>query len=527
MTRRASVGVERLAVVVVCSLAVGVAALGLFKGTWAVGGSDSSCYAVMADAFARGQPQPVSTLVMRAPWTDAGRTLAPAGFVPSPVRADAASPVCAPGFALVLAPFRWLLGTDGIFVVTPLAGSLLVWLAFVLGRHLAGTAAGIGAAVVTTTLPVMLFQVVQPMNDVLVAALWLLVIAAAMLPDPSRPWAVGSVTGIAVLVRPNLVLAALVVVVWVLAVVRGRDGWSRALLRAALAIGLGATPFALVLFWLHWTLYGHPLQSGYGAVTDLFSTAHVGTNLRNYGAALWDTQRMFPVLGLMAVLVAPKAQRHLVLLVIGLAGATTSVYLLYRPFPEWWYLRFLLPALVPLGVVACAVVAWVVSRAAGSSRTAFAVSLTLGVALGLGWFQARAAGDREVFDLQRLERRFRTTGEVVRDRLPARAVFIAVWQSGTLRYHADREAILWDGLAPNALDRAVRWLASEGYQPYLLLEDWEEPLFRARFGAASALGALDWPPRFEIERRVKIYSPSDRARYRAGEDVPTEFVMTR
>jgi hypothetical protein len=149
------------------------------------------------------------------------------------------------------------------------------------------------------------------------------------------------------------------------------------------------------------------------------------------------------------------------------------------------------------------------------------------VPLTLGWFQVTAAGDREVLDLQRLERRFRTTGDLVRDRLPARAVFITVWQSGTLRYHAGREAILWDAVAPDALDAAVHWLGSQGFEPYLLLEEWEEPLFRQRFGVASTLGALDWPPRFEIERQVRIYSPADRERYRAGADVRTEYVMRR
>ena len=527
MTGRASAAGEGLAVAVACSLAIGVAAFGLVKGTWAVGGSDSSCYAVMADAFARGHAQPVSALAARAPWPDASRTFAPAGFVPSPVRADAASPVCAPGFALVLAPFRWLLGADGIFVVTPLAGALLVWLAFVLGRHLAGTAAGAGAAVVTATLPVMLFQVVQPMNDVLVAALWLLVIVAGILPDPTRPWAIGILTGLAVLVRPNLALPAIAVVVWVLAVIKTRDGWSRALLRAALAIGFGGAPFALVLLWLNATLYGHPLHSGYGAVSDLFSTTHMGSNLRNYGAALWDTERACPLLGLAAVFLAPKARRSLAILIIGFASATAAVYLLYRPFPEWWYLRFLLPALVPMGVVGCGVVAWGASRAVGAPRVALAATLTLVVPVTLGWFQVTTAGDREVLDLQRLERRFRTTGDVVRDRLPARAVFITVWQSGTLRYHAGREAILWDALAPDALDDVVHWLGSQGFEPHLLIEEWEEPLFRERFSATSPIGALDWPPRFEIERQVRIFSPSDRARYRAGENVRTEFVITR
>ncbi len=76
------------------------------KGTWAAGGSDSSCYALMADAFAAGDVQPFTGLANEAPWPDAARTFAPAGFIPSSVVPGAASPICAPGFSMLLAPFR-------------------------------------------------------------------------------------------------------------------------------------------------------------------------------------------------------------------------------------------------------------------------------------------------------------------------------------------------------------------------------------------------------------------------------------
>jgi hypothetical protein len=40
----------------------------------------------------------------------------------------------------------------------------------------------------------------------------------------------------------------------------------------------------------------------------------------------------------------------------------------------------------------------------------------------------------------------------------------------------------------------------------------------------SPLGALDWPPRFDVARQVRIFDPDDRARYLAGERIPTEIV---
>ena len=68
-----------------------------------------------------------------------------AGFIPSSV-IGAASPICAPGFSALLAPFRLVAGRDAIFFVTPLAGALLVWLSFVVGRRLVGSWSGAAAS---------------------------------------------------------------------------------------------------------------------------------------------------------------------------------------------------------------------------------------------------------------------------------------------------------------------------------------------------------------------------------------------
>ena len=79
------------------AVALMVMAFGLVKGTWAAGGSDSSCYALMADAFAAGDVQPFTGLANEAPWPDAARTL-PGRLHPLIRHAGAASPICAPGF---------------------------------------------------------------------------------------------------------------------------------------------------------------------------------------------------------------------------------------------------------------------------------------------------------------------------------------------------------------------------------------------------------------------------------------------
>jgi hypothetical protein len=113
---------------------------------------------------------------------------------------------------------------------------------------------------------------------------------------------------------------------------------------------------------------------------------------------------------------------------------------------------------------------------------------------------------------------------VVREQLPPDAVVLSVWDSGAVRFHGRKEALVWEGLDPAWLDRGLDWLEKHSYRPYILVESWEEPGFRSRFGNQSDFGKLDWPPKYEIDRVVRIYDPGDRAKYASGERVITQYV---
>lgn len=507
--------------------AIALAAFGVVRGTWAVGGSDSSCYALMAQAMASGRLQPTSALAVEAPWPDASRTLAPGGFIPSPVRPGAASPICAPGLSVLMAPMAAVFGPDAIFWLIPLSGALLVVSAFVIARKLAGGLAGVTAAILTATSPIVLFQVVQPMNDVLAAALWIAALAVligtpfASAPDATvdrkswlRPVVSGILIGLAILVRPNLAPLALVLAMVPSILKRPHPVRSMAMMAVA------ALPGVAIMLWLNDALYGGALASGYGDATHLFGTAHIQDNLTNFGRALLETQYLIPLLGVTAPIVFAGDKRKLSLLVLVAAALVIAIYLLYQPFPEWWYLRFLIPALVLLLILSSAVAVEMATRA----RMGGVIPI---VAVLLAILGTRAARDRQAFELQRLEGRYRDTAALVTDRLPANAVLITVWQSGSMRFHAGREAVLWDSLDPAWLDRAIAWLAGRGLQPYLLFERREEAEFRARFHGASALGGLDWPPRLDLNRQVRIYDPADRARFLSGDTYPTEIQPRR
>jgi len=493
--------------VVAALAAIALATFGVVRGTWAVGGSDSSCYALMAQAMASGHLQPTSVLAVEAPWPNASLTLAPGGFIPSPVRPDAASPICAPGFSVLMAPFAAAFGKDAIFWLVPISGAVLVWSAFLIARRLAGAMAGATAAILTATTPIVLFQVVQPMNDVLAAALWMAALAVVV--EFERSVVTGALIGVAILVRPNL--APLAVVIALIPWIFKRPHAMRSMAIMAVA----ALPGLLAMLWLNRELYGSSFASGYGDATRLFSPAHIQDNLTNFGRALLQTQYLVPLLGIMAPIIFAGDQRKLAVVVLIAAVVVAAIYLLYQPYPEWWYLRFLIPAIVLLLMLTSAVAVEMATRARMGGVIPIAAVL-------LAILGTRAAGDRQAFELQQLEGRYRDTAALVVDRLPANAVLITVWQSGSVRFHAGREAVMWDSLDPAWLDRAIAWLTGRGLQPYLLFERREEPEFRARFRGASALGGLDWPPRLDMNRQVRIYDPADRARFLSGEKYPTE-----
>jgi hypothetical protein len=308
----------------------------------------------------------------------------------------------------------------------------------------------------------------------------------------------GALAGLALLVRPNLAPLAVIAALWA-------RRWS---------FVVAAMPGVVIAALLNWILYGHPARLGYGSAQDLFSSAHVLTNVTYYGRAWIDTQTPFALSGLAAAFVVPRERRSLVWLGVALSIATIALYLFYQPFGEWWYIRFLLPAIVILTTLGAAVLVLLVPRAA----------IVLAVTAVLAAFGMQTAAQRDAFHLQRLESRFRRTGEYVREKLPPAAVFFAVFDSGSIRFHADREAIVWDALDPAWLDRAITWSQSQGRAAFIVVERFEEPGFRSRFAAASPFGALDWPPRAEINRQIRIYAPADRATYMSGKPVPTEYV---
>jgi hypothetical protein len=499
-------------------------------GAFAIGGSDSHCYAGQARMFAEGQLALPPAVALPVPWPNAAATFAPSGFAPGP--GDGSVPLCAGGLALLMAAALTIGGDPAIFLVVPLMGALTVWSTFVLGRRLVNPAVGAASAWLVACSPIFLYQVVQPMSDVPAAALWTASLAvalgvaesrdkdpsAAREPDASRStlstWRrtsvlrAGLLAGTAIMMRPNLAPLAVVPVLLALP--------SR---RAVVATVGGIVPGVAVVAFLQAAIYGSPLRSGYGDLGQFFSVSHVAANLVNYPAWLAHAHSPVLALGLLAPLVIRR--RAAAWILMGFVLAVVAAYLPYVPFADWWYSRFLLPGLPVLVVLMVAVLARA-ARRMPAPRDAAALAL---VAAAIGGFWLTRANDLSVFRIKALERKYVELGRMVSTRLPARAIVLAAQPAGSVRYYARLPTLSWDAIDPAWLDRVLDECRSRGLVPYVAIESWEEEAYKSRFRGHSAVADLDWPPRAVLGSVISVYDLADRARYLAGEQIPTERII--
>jgi hypothetical protein len=322
----------------------------------------------------------------------------------------------------------------------------------------------------------------------------------------------------AILVRPNLVPLGAAIGIFLLA--RPERSWDQRL-RAAGVYAAWCVPGCLGVALVQWALYGSPLASGYGSLSGYFGAGHIVPNLERYLTWLWQTHTPLVVVSALAPLVLPGA---LSALMLGMFMVNLALYLPYAVFEDWSFLRFLLPTLPLLLILALAAIdaAWRRIRLPGRDwlRPGWLLG---GVAIAWAAVMIGEARERNTFRLQSMEARFERAGTFVGERLPANAIVLASWQSGSVRFYSGRKTLAWHSLDPAWLDRALDYLRGRGYEPFLLMERWEEPGFRERF-STSALGALDWPPAFEIASQVRIYRPEDRERFLNGTASPTEYV---
>ena len=343
-----------------------------------------------------------------------------------------------------------------MFWITPLMGGLAVYLAFLLGRRLAGSAAGLLTAALTLGSPTFLFQLFQPMNDVTAAALWCAALVAAMQEERSdlaRALFSGLLAAAALTVRPNLLPLAVAIGVGLALLVPGRTVRQRSAIVGV--FGLASVPGALIVMAIQNAMYGSPFRSGYGDLDTLFSAAHVMPNLQRYPA--WLIEAHTPVIA--AALAAPwllagAGLAATPLWLLAFAAATFACYLPYVVFDAWWYTRFLLPATLPLLALTAGVVVTLIARAPAPARLmVFGLLTTALVTFSIGRRRPGCLphpGPRW---------RFRSAGERVA-RLPANAALITLHHSGSVRFYAGRSTLGWADMRRDAW--TGRWRSCGG-----------------------------------------------------------------
>ena len=104
---------------------------------------------------------------------------------------------------------------------------------------------------------------------------------------------------------------------------------------------------------------------------------------------------------------------------------------------------------------------------------------------------------------------------------------LTIWHSGAVNYYGRRTAVVWDAIAPAGLDAVVGSLRAQGREVFLLLEPREEDAFKTRFAGASAVAALDWPPRARFGSDATLWALADRDRFLRGEATPSERVWVK
>jgi multidrug transporter EmrE-like cation transporter len=410
-----------------------------------------------------------------------------------------------------------------MFAVVPVCGALLILATYALGSRLSPRV-GVASALLVAASPVFLYQVVQPMSDVPAAALCVVAVACATGTKRHQAGFAGLATSGAILMRPNLVPIGVVIGLFVL--FRPERSWAQRI-RAAVAYAAWSAPGCIAVALIQQAFYGSPFASGYGSYEAIFSVTHIGPNLARYSWWLWSVQTPAILLAVLAVFLLPGT---LTTLLLALFLVNVALYLPYIVFNDWSYLRFLLPTIPFLLVLVAGVLDAIIGRVLRSGlspadpRERRRAALSLGVMVTLlAIVFVQQARTLHAFDLRAMEARFALAGRYVARRLPANAMVITDYESGSVPFYSGRRALAWRSLDPAWLDRAVTFVRDQGFEPYLMFERWEEPEFRSRF-ARSSLGPLDWPPIAEVATQVRIYRVADRDRYWDGQSVPTEYV---
>jgi len=277
-----------------------------------------------------------------------------------------------------------------------------------------------------------------------------------------------------------------------------------------LRYAVGVVPGVLAIMLINALLYGGPLNTGYASFSELYSLDSLPLNVRNYLVWLVQTQTPLIFLALVPLVVrgalredgeqlSPRA------CLAALVGLTFLSYLFYANFDNWFYLRFLLPAYPALLVLLVAALRWLAWKLPVDARVP-AVAIVCAAIVPFGVNVVKEG----LLNTATFEGRYVRAAREVASRTPANAMVLSVQHSGSVRYYTNRITLRYDWLEDGALDAVLRDLTAKGRRAYLVVDDWEEKEFRARFSPRNRAAELGAPlARVAGSPEVRIFELQD------------------
>jgi hypothetical protein len=497
---------RRMATPLAIAAALALAIIGLRFGIFTAGSADSYGYVSQAYEWAHGELPRATPLPLALAWPSGDKQQTPLGYRPGP-EPHTMVPSYAPGLPLMMAA-SLALGDCGPYLIVPAFGALFVWLTYVWGCQASGSIAGLIAAIIALTSPIVVFQVIWPMTDVPSAALWTAAALASLKRTRKGAVATGLITAVGLLVRPNLPLLVLVPFAYVAFGARGRERWLRLAIVAAPIAIVAAFVARLDLIW-----YGSVTRSGYGSLDELYSLGSIGPNLARFPVWLWQSQSGWVLAGLIPLVprFRPMKGRRAIGLAYVLVLATVLSYISYFPFEEWWYLRFMLPCMGAIAVLMATGIVAVARRLPPHWGRGAALLVVLLIVLHTTDFNHR----QYVFGgIKDRERRYVDVGEVVAHTLPANALVFAMQHSGGVRFYGGRLTLRYDLMDQDFKKTILADLDRLGYHPYIVFDDWEAPAVREAFDV-PVTAPLPWRLLGRLEDRggVSIYDMAPGANF--------------
>ena len=408
----------------------------------------------------------------------------PLGFRPAPGSPAVLVPTYPPGLSLMIIPAEWIVGWrhagDVVLVLHSLAGLLLL---YVLGREFGLPQLwSLAGAVLLAVSPLYLHMSLWAMSDV-PAMTWALAAVLASWKCRERAgwaFAAGLCAGIGFLVRPSNFLIAVPMLVLI--------GPSPK--RLLLAI-LGGLPGVAAWMAINHAAYGGYLQSGYGAIDQEFHSDLIPGTIRF--CLTWLPFAIGPVVVLSPLVVAALVSRtRVALALLAWTAAYIAFYLPYRWTHEnWWFLRFLLPAVPALLLSSLIGLEYISGKLRGGfPRMALVPVLALMFASSV-WVSLHRIRTFDVLAIGRGEEKYGRVGDWLKSHVPENAAIIAAQYSGSDYYFSHFIVIRADELSPETSERVRKAAQAEKRSVYAVTFPFETKYIASLPGKWTQYGSVD------------------------------------